>query len=69
MDDKQLLSIVRVFEDACGDGDPGAHYLLFGDVPKKNLELVKKDCRKSSCGNAEVRRASDRPDLAEQLDR
>jgi hypothetical protein len=62
MDDKELLSIVRVFEDACGDGGPGTHYLLFGDVPQKNLELVKKDCRKSSRGKAEVRKALDRPD-------
>jgi hypothetical protein len=41
IDDKELLSIVRVFEEACGDGDPDAHYLLFEDVHERKLELVK----------------------------
>jgi len=45
IDDKELLSIVRVFEEACGDGEPDAHYLFFGEIQERKLELVKGETR------------------------
>jgi len=41
IDDKELLTTVRGFEESFGSGDSDAHYLLLGDVQERKTDWVK----------------------------
>lgn len=40
IDEEEMLRIFEAFEESCGGDEPNAHYLWFGQVGSKRLQVV-----------------------------